>query len=354
MAIAIESDKDLARQITSISELSQYLDLSSVEIHEMEKVASRYPFKVSRYTTSLMDQSDENCPIRRQFLPDIRELSDSQGQPDPLSEVAHLAVKRVIKVYPDRVAVIVSGNCASLCRFCFRKNMLKNSSDNMMVTEAEREEALEFIASDKNIRDVLVTGGDPLMLPDVTLDRFLKKLRAIQHVQIIRLGTRMLTTWPQRITQSFAAMLAKYHPLWLNLHFNHHQELTPQAAAAADNLNFEGIPLSNQTVLLKGINDNVEVMKTLSRKLLVMRIRPYYLFQCHLVEGTAHLRTTIEAGQKIIADMRGRITGLGIPLYILDTPYGKVPINPNYLIGREGEKIRVRTYDNHYWEEYNL
>ncbi len=341
------------KSIVKISELSRDIELPNSRIAEMERAAARYPFRISEYPASLMDPRDPNCPIRLQFLPDIRELSDDLGQADPLLESEHTVTMRLIQVYPDRVAVVVCGNCASLCRFCFRKSLFKKSKNSLVVSEAERGEALEYIAANTEIKDVLVTGGDPLLLPEDALDSFLKRLRTIRHVEIIRVGTRVLTSFPERITPSLASMLARHHPLWLNLHFNHPRELTTQAAAAADLLLSKGIPLGNQSVLLKGVNDNSGTMKALSRGLLKMRIRPYYLFQCHLVAGTAYLRTTVETGQSIISELRGRLTGLGIPLYTIDTPYGKVPMNPNYSLGRQGDSFHMRTYRGHLWREPN-
>jgi len=341
-----------SKSLTRIEQLAQYIELDDEKAAILKRVTSLYPMRISPYTASLFDPRDDSCPIRRQFLPSAAELDDPAGQPDPLAEASHTRAGRVIRVYPDRVAAVISARCASYCRFCFRKTLF-GSAGNQQVREGERVAALEYIASDRTIRDVLVTGGDPLLLSEPVLERFLKQLRAIKHVEIIRLGTRLLSTWPQRITPALASLLARYHPLWINVHFNHPKELTAQAAQAAATLAEKGIPLNNQSVLLKGVNDDHSTMMELSRRLLRLRIRPYYLFQCHLVSGTSHLRTPIESGLHIMQRMRGHISGLGIPLYTLDTPHGKVPLNPNYLIGREGDQVRVRTYDNQLWDEFN-
>jgi lysine 2,3-aminomutase len=257
----------------------------------------------------------------------------------------------VIRVYRDRIAFCVNNECALYCRFCLRKRMV--GEPEWAMKKRELGIALDWIRRTPEIRDVLLTGGDPLVFSDDRLEWLLAELRAIDHVEIVRLGTRLPVTLPQRVTPELCRMLERYHPLWLNTHFNHPRELTAEAAEACDRLTRAGIPLGNQSVLMRGINDDVEVMKQLCEGLVRMRVRPYYCYQSQLLEGTGHFRVPIERGVEIFRALRGRTSGFAIPLFVLDTPYGKVPLTHPYLRGREGDEVVVESFDGRCWREPN-
>jgi lysine 2,3-aminomutase len=254
-------------------------------------------------------------------------------------------------VYPDRIAFCVNNECALYCRFCLRKRMVGDAEWTMK--KRELAEALDWIRATPEIRDVLLTGGDPLTYSDARLEWLLAELRQIPHVDIIRLGTRLPVTLPYRVTDALCEMLARYHPIWVNTHFNHPAELTEAAAEACDRLLSAGVPVGNQSVLLKGINDDVATMKELVETLVRMRVRPYYCYQAQLLEGTAHFRVPIERGIEIFRALRGRTSGFAIPRYVLDTPYGKVPLEYPYLKGREGDDVIVESFDGRLWREPN-
>jgi lysine 2,3-aminomutase len=298
-----------------------------------------------------MDPQDPGCPIRRQVVPHVAEEADLAGLADPLSEVDHSPVKNLIRVYPDRVAFCVNNECALYCRFCLRKRMVGEPEWTMK--KRELSVALDWIRKTPEIRDVLLTGGDPLVYSDDRLAWLLTELRAIPHVEIVRLGTRLPVTLPFRVTDDLCRLLAEHQPIWLNTHFNHPKELTPEAVEACERLANAGIPVGNQSVLLRGVNDDAETMKALCEGLVRMRVRPYYCYQAQLLEGTAHFRVPIERGVELFRALRGRTSGFAIPQYVLDTPYGKVPLAYPYLRGREGDDIVVESYDGRVWREPN-
>lgn len=349
--MSLEWHAQISKAIETIEQLETYIDLSTTEKQEINHTMGENAFRITPYYASLMDREDRQCPIRMQAVPSIKETIISYGDADPLMEINESPVPLVIHVYPDRVAFLTSNQCAMYCRHCLRKHTVKKHSK--CYSDDEILAAIGYIKYTDRIRDVLLTGGDPLMLSDDRLEWIISQLRAIDHVEIIRIGTRMICTLPQRITSDLCAMLKKYHPIWINTQFNHPKELTKEAATAADMLLSAGIPLGNQSVLLKGINDSVPVMKELVQGLVKMRIRPYYLYQAQALAGTEHFITPIESGLDIIQGLRGYISGICIPAFVLDTPYGKVPINPTYSIGREGEDYILRTYNNILWKEYN-
>lgn len=341
----------LRNRIASIGDLRRYVEVSPEEQAGIEAAGARYRWAVTPYYAALMDRDDPDCPLRRQQVPAAQELADDLGAEDPLLEGEHSPVAAIVHVYPDRVAFKITNVCPTYCRYCFREYFVGNAEAHH--TRAAVQAGIDYIARTPAIRDVLVTGGDPLLFSDERLDDLLGRLRAIEHVQIIRTGSRAPCTLPQRITPALCRVLSRHHPIWLNTHFNHPAEITPEAAAACDRLLRAGVPLGNQTVLLKGVNDDPQVMLELVHRLLAIRVRPYYIFQCQLVAGTAHLRTSIEAGLAIVQALRGHTTGFGVPTYVLDTPYGKVPLAPQYLLGRCGDEVVVRTYDGHIWREPN-
>jgi lysine 2,3-aminomutase len=341
----------MRRRIRDAAGLEAWLAPTEDERRAIEALAERFHFVITPYYASLMDPEDPDCPIRRQVVPALAETQDRAGLADPLDEVAHSPVKNVIRVYPDRIAFCVNNECALYCRFCLRKRMVGEPEWTMRKRELET--ALAWIRETPEIRDVLLTGGDPLVFSDDRLDWLLGELRAIPHVELIRLGTRLPVTLPFRVTDALCRVLEKHHPVWLNTHFNHPKELTPEAEAACDRLTRAGVPVGNQSVLLAGINDDPATMKTLCERLVRMRVRPYYVYQAQLLEGTAHFRTPVERGIEIFRSLRGRTSGFAIPQYVLDTPYGKVPLTYPYLRGRDGDDVLVESFDGRLWREPN-
>jgi lysine 2,3-aminomutase len=340
----------MRHRIRTAEDLERYVRTTADERAAIDALADRFHFVITPYYASLMDPDDPECPIRRQVVPRSVELDDPVGW-DPLDEVAHSPVKNVIRVYPDRIAFCVNNECALYCRFCLRKRMV--GEPDWAMKKRELATALEWIRNTKEIRDVLLTGGDPLVFSDDRLEWLLGELRAIPHVEIIRLGTRLPVTLPQRVTEDLCRMLERFHPIWVNTHFNHPKELTEQAAEACDRLTRAGIPLGNQSVLMRGINDSVEVMKELCEGLVRMRVRPYYCYQAQRLEGTGHFRVPIERGLEIFRSLRGRTSGFAIPVFVLDTPYGKVPLAHPYYRGRDGDEVVVESFDGRIWREPN-
>jgi lysine 2,3-aminomutase len=341
----------MRHQVTDAEGLARWVRPDPDELEAIDLLAERFRFVITPYYAALMDPEDPECPIRRQVVPRTAEMRDPAGLSDPLDEVAHSPVKNVIRVYPDRIAFCVNNECALYCRFCLRKRMV--GEPEWVMKKRELEEALAWIRATPDIRDVLLTGGDPLVFSDDKLAWLLGELRAIPHVEIVRLGTRLPVTLPFRVTEDFCRMLAEHHPIWVNTHFNHPRELTAEASEACDRLARAGAPVGNQSVLLRGINDDPATMKALCEGLVRMRVRPYYCYQAQLLEGTAHFRVAIERGVEIFRALRGRTSGFAIPQYVLDTPHGKVPLSHPYLVGRDGDDVVVETWDGHRWREPN-
>lgn len=341
----------MRERIRTPEALGRYVDPTEDERRAIALLGERFHFVITPYYASLMDADDPDCPIRRQVVPRLAELADPTGVADPLDEVAHSPVKNVIRAYPDRIAFCVNNECALYCRFCLRKRMV--GDEEWTMKRRELEAGLDWIRRTPEIRDVLLTGGDPLTFGDDRLEWLLAALREIPHVEIVRLGTRLPVTLPYRVTDALCRMLEKYHPLWVNVHFNHPRELTPEAAEACDRLLRAGIPVGNQSVLLRGINDDVATMRALCEGLVRMRVRPYYCYQAQLLEGTAHFRVPIEDGIALFRALRGRTSGFAIPLYVLDTPHGKVPLTYPHVRGREGDHVLLETWDGTPWRELN-
>jgi lysine 2,3-aminomutase len=327
------------KSITSIQVLTEKFGLSQYEI---QKVIEIFPFKITPHYLSLIQQKGD--PIYKQVIPDPKELEDHGLYSDPLSEDRDSPVNNIVHRYPDRCLFLVSHECASYCRFCTRKRKVGDSSKIRM---SDIDEGIRYIQQHREIRDVILSGGDPLMLSDSRLEHILQKLRQISHVQIIRIGTRIPCFLPQRITSNLVSMLKKYHPLYMNVHFNHPNELTSEANQALDYLADGGIPLGNQTVLLKGVNDNPEIMKRLMQALLMARVRPYYIYQTDMVFGTEHFRTKLKKGLEIIRALRGWTSGLAVPHYVIDAPGGggKIPLLPEYVIKITDEEVILRNYE---------
>ncbi len=308
---------------------------------ELRRVTDRYPFRASDYYLSLIRHGRD--PLWRQAVPDIRELEDDSGLVDPLSEEDLSPVPNLVHRYPNRVLWLVSADCAMHCRFCTRKRRWQKP---VPLTEDAFRAGLDYIRGNRQIKDVLLSGGDPLMLPVQKLDGILNALRRISHVEIVRIGTRVPCALPERVTPELAAMLSKYHPLFVNIHFNHPWEITEEAAKACSLLAGAGIPLGSQTVLLRGVNDNAAVLGELFQKLLAIRVRPYYLMQMDLTRGTAHFRTPVGTGLEVIGRLRNYISGLAMPHLVIDLPggRGKVPFVPNSIEAIEGGRMMVRNY----------
>ena len=342
----------MRNRVRSAEDLRAWLNPTDREADGIEGTKGVFQWSITPYYASLMDAHDSSCAVRRQVVPLLDEMEpDFVGVEDPLEEVAHSPVKNLIHNYNDRVAFCVTSQCAIYCRYCLRKRMVGEA--DFMMRKDELREAIAYIAAHPEIKDVLLTGGDPLTLGDRNIDWLLTELRAIEHVDIIRIGSRMPVKLPQRITPELCAVLEKHHPIWVNTHFNHPKELTPEAGAAVDRLLRAGVPVGNQTVLLRGINDSTETMRELCEGLVRMRIRPYYLYQAQLIGGTAHLRTSIETGLRIMHELQGRLTGFAIPKYVLDTPLGKIPLTRDYILGRDGDRVVMKSTRGAVWAEPN-
>lgn len=334
----------LSRSLTTTEALSAFLEKDDTVL---KKVISRYPMRINPYYLSLIKKKGD--PIYKQCIPDIREISDKKGMLDPLNEEGLSPVSGLTHRYPDRVLFLISAQCAMYCRFCNRKRKVGHSS---MVTKKSIKEGLSYIKGHKKIRDVLLSGGDPLLLENRKLNSILIELRAIKHVEIIRIGTRVPCTLPQRITHRLAKMLKKFHPLYIQTHFNHPDEITPEATLACDRLADAGIPMGCQIVLLKGVNDDLTTMKNLVQKLLTIRVRPYYLFQADLTMGTSHFWTPINRGLEIISGLQGHTSGLCVPHFAVDLPGGggKVPMLPKYVVDKHKKSLVIKNYMGHKYQ----
>lgn len=332
-------------RITTVDELTKFIPLSAKEKLRLSLVTEKYPLAVTPYYLSLINPNDPHDPVKKQAIPSFQEIALADvGFDDPLEEKRDSAVPGLVHRYPDRVLMVLTDICAMLCRHCTRKREWCHGG--WVRSDAEIEAMLDYIRKSQAVRDVIISGGDPLTLSTRRLEEVLAALRGIKHVEIIRIGTRFPVVLPQRIDDELCAMLSKYGPIWLNTHFNHYQEITPEAAAACDRLVRAGVPVSNQSVLLRGINDTVKTQMKLCHELLRIKVRPYYLFQCDEVQGTEHLRTPVQVGVKIIEKMRGYTSGLAIPTFVVDPPggMGKIPLQPNYLLSQTEEELILRNY----------
>ena len=329
-------EKSLERSVTSPEELS---GLFRITVAPLADVIWRYPMRITPYYLGLIKSPGD--AIWRQCVPDAAELSDLSQCDDPLGEERLSPVPGLIHRYPDRVVWIVSSACAVYCRFCMRKRGVGCSA----MRPAAQDEALAYIASRPEIRDVILSGGDPLLLPDSRLFALLTALRKIPHVEIIRIGTRVPVTLPERITTKLVRILKRFHPIFVNTHFNHPDEITPQSSRACALLADAGIPLGNQCVLLKGVNDDPAVMRQLMQKLLTIRVRPYYIHQMDLVKGTAHFRTSVTRGVEVLDALRGHTSGMAVPHYVVDLPGGKGKVEvASGGVKRDGSKLLITNY----------
>jgi lysine 2,3-aminomutase len=335
----------LRNRITDIAKLAELVSLTAMERLAGENGQS-LPLAITPYYASLLDAAEAGDRLLRTVIPSLEEGTLSIGeQADPLAEDRDSPIPGIVHRYPDRVLFLVTDYCSTYCRYCTRSRMVGGSHqypDNTRTWE----QGLAYIAGNPAIRDVLLSGGDPLTLSDEKLDWLLSRLQMIPHVEIVRIGTKVPAVMPQRITPELIRVLKRHHPLWMSIHVTHPDELTPEMYRACKRLADAGIPLGSQTVLLAGINDDVETMKRLVRGLLQFRVKPYYLYQCDPIPGSSHFRTPISKGLEIIQGLRGHTTGYAVPSYVIDAPGGggKIPLLPEYLVGREGNDLILRNY----------
>ena len=333
-------------RIRTLAQVENMLEISSEEREALVVGGSMLPVGITPYYMSLLDRFDSRQPLRRTVIPTSNEFVRTAGEADdPLGEDAHSPVPGLVHRYPDRVLLLALDFCSTYCRYCTRSRVVGHGE--ITPNEARLEAAFDYLRRTPTVRDVLISGGDPLALSEDRLEWILTRLRAIPHIEFVRLGTKMPAVLPQRITPQLCRMLRKFHPLWMSVHFLHPDECTPDSAKACSRLADAGIPLGAQTVLLRDVNDNVETMKQLVHKLLMMRVRPYYLYQCDPISGSSHFRTPVSTGLEIIRGLRGHTTGYAVPTYVIDAPGGggKIPLQPESVIGRDGDDLLLRNFE---------
>lgn len=336
----------LKHRITTVEQLERLMTLTPEEKAGCLFAAHKLALAITPYFFNLIDRDNPACPIRKQVIPRIDEsIVSAEEMLDSLGEDEHSPVPGLVHRYPDRVLFLVTDRCASYCRYCTRSRLVSNAQDYNF--HPEYEQALRYIESHPEVRDVLLSGGDPLLLSDKKLDHLLGRLRAIPHVEFIRIGSRIPVFLPQRITPELCEVFKKHGPIWMSIHVNHPKEATQELKDACERLSFAGVPLGNQSVLLRGVNDDAEVMKALVHRLLRMRVRPYYLYQMDLITGGAHFKADVRKGLEIIQALRGHTTGYAVPQYVIDAPGGggKVPINPEYLEKITDDEVVFRNFE---------
>ena len=342
----------LKNRIISLEQLQRLMPTLTPEEQAGTMLAnSKLAMAITPYFFNLIDAADENCPIRWQVIPRLEETHTALWEmSDPCGEDSHSPVPGLVHRYPDRVLFLVTDRCAAYCRYCTRSRLVSNATGYDFHPEFDRQ--IEYIQQHQEIRDVLLSGGDPLLLSDDKLETLLQRLRAIPHVEFLRIGTRIPIFLPQRITPAVCAVLKKYHPLFISIHSNHPRELTTEVREALGRLADAGIPLGNQSVLLRHVNDEVTVMQAHFQKLLMCRVKPYYLYQCDLISGSAHLRASVRQGLKIMNSLRGHTTGYAVPQYVIDAPGGggKVPINPEYVLSNNQDRLVIRNFEGKVFE----
>jgi lysine 2,3-aminomutase len=342
----------LKNRITNIAQLEKLMPMLTPEERAGTMLSeTKLALGITPYFFNLIDPANERCPIRTQVIPRVEETHTAPWEmSDPCGEDSHSPVPGLVHRYPDRVLFLVTDRCASYCRYCTRSRLVSNATGYDFHPEFEKQ--IDYIRRTPSVRDVLLSGGDPLLLSDEKLDYLLGQLRAIPHVEFLRIGTRIPIFLPQRITPELCAMLKKYHPLFLSVHTNHPRELTTEVREALGRLADAGIPLGNQSVLLKQVNDDVTVMRALVQKLLMCRVKPYYIYQCDPISGSAHLRATVAKGLEIMEGLRGHTTGYAVPQYVIDAPGGggKVPISPEYVLSRAADRVVIRNYEGKVFE----
>lgn len=336
----------VANRIRNADKLTSMLSLSTDEKMAISEGGIKLPFSVTPYYMSLIPADDPSHPIRRAVIPSVKELHKGVGEADdPLGEDNQSPVHGLVHRYPDRVLLLVHDFCSTYCRYCTRSRMVGHGGIN--ASQSRLEQAIQYIAAHPEVRDVIISGGDPLLLSDDKLEWLLARLRLIPHLEIIRIGTKIPAVLPQRVTPKLVRMLKRYHPLWMSLHFMHPDECTPETHHACSMLADAGIPLGSQTVLLKGINDDVDTMKQLMHGLMKMRVRPYYLYQCDPITGSSHFRTPVAKGLEIIKGLRGNTSGYAVPNYVIDAPGGggKIALMPDAVIGKDGDNLLLSNYE---------
>ena len=336
----------IANRITTIEQLEKVVKLTREEKKGVENSLKKLRMAITPHYAVHMDRNDPACPIRRQAIPTIHETKITRNDcVDPLHEKADSPVAGLTHRYPDRVLLLLTDQCSMYCRHCTRRRFAGKQDRAQPMENIKK--ALIYIRNHKEVRDVLLSGGDPLCLSDIRLEEIIREIRKIEHVEIIRIGTRTPVVMPQRITGNLCAMLKKYHPIWINTHFNHPREITPESIKACEMLADAGIPLGNQTVLLKGVNDCPYIMRKLMQDLVRIRVRPYYLYQCDLSEGIEHFRTAVSAGIEIVEMLRGHTSGYAVPTFVVDAPGGggKIPVGPQYLLSQSPDKVILRNYE---------
>jgi lysine 2,3-aminomutase len=335
-------------RIRRLETLEKVLRLTPDEREAVARRTGNLPIAITPYYLSLLSADDPRQPLRRTHIPVGDEFIRGIGEdPDPLAEEHDTAVPGVVHRYPDRVLFLTTGFCSTYCRYCTRSRMVGETNGEYSFSVTQWEKAAQYIEAHPEIRDCLLSGGDPLSIGDDKLEWLLQRLRSIRHLEFIRIGTKIPVVMPQRITRRLVRILKQFHPLWMSIHFTHPDELTPETVEACGRLADAGIPLGSQTVLLKGINDDIEVIRPLMHGLLRARVKPYYLYQCDPVSGSAHFRTPVEKGLEIIAALRGHTTGYAVPQFVIDAPGGggKIPLLPDYVIGRDGDDLLLRNFE---------
>ena len=342
----------LKHRITTPEQLQRLMPTLTPEEFAGAKLANhKLALAITPYFFNLIDPADENCPIRWQVIPRVEETHTAPWEmSDPCGEDSHSPVPGLVHRYPDRVLFLVTDRCAAYCRYCTRSRLVSNASGYDFHPDFARQ--IDYIRRTPAVRDVLLSGGDPLLFSDEKLEYLLSQLKSIPHVEFVRIGTRIPVFLPQRITPELCAVLRKYHPLFISIHSNHPRELTTEVRDALGRLADAGIPLGNQSVLLRNVNDDPAVMKAHVQKLLLCRVKPYYLYQCDLISGSAHLRASVRKGLEIMESLRGHTTGYAIPQYVIDAPGGggKVPINPDYILSRNDDRVVIRNYEGALFE----
>ena len=341
----------LRHRITTPEQAAEYLRLTPDEREGLLLTRNKLAFAITPHYFNLIEADNPDCPIRRQVIPRAGEAVVTPGEmADPCGEDSHMPVPGLVHRYPDRVLFLVTDRCASYCRYCTRSRVVSGVGEQELETDFEA--VYQYLEEHTEVRDVLLSGGDALLLSDDRLRKILTRLRAIPHIEFLRIGTRIPIFLPQRITPELCAMLREFHPLWMSVHVNHPRELTTEVRDALGRLADAGIPLGNQSVLLAGVNDNPDTMRALIHKLLRCRVRPYYLYQCDLIHGSAHLRTSVAKGLEIMENLRGHTTGYAVPQYVIDAPGGggKVPVSPGYVVYHDKEKVVLRNYEGRIFE----
>ena len=334
-------------RVRTLVDLQRMIELSEDEMAAIRAHTGALPVGITPYYASLLDPANPDQPLRRTVVPVLGEYDLTPGEAeDPLGEDGHSPVPGLVHRYPDRVLLLVTNFCSVYCRYCTRARMV-GSAGERSVKKGDIEAALSYIENTPVIRDVLISGGDPLSLDDDRLDYILRRLRKIRHVEFVRIGSKQPVVQPMRVTTTLTRILKRYHPLWMSLHFTHPDEITPEVTEACGRLADAGVPLGSQTVLLKGVNDDLDTMRSLVHGLLRIRVKPYYLYQCDPISGSSHFRTPVSTGVELIRGLRGHTTGYAVPTFVVDAPNGggKIPIAPDYVVGYEGDNLLLRSYD---------